>query len=71
MKKDLKIYPVRVINGWARTDAYIPTRQKLFLEIGKIKPDVVVMDLGLYAKIVGIETSWRIRSQFDVPVIYV
>jgi len=71
LKKDLKIYQVRVINGWSRTHTYIPTRQKLFLEIGQIKPDVVVMDLGLYAKIVGIETSWRTRSPFDVPVIYV
>jgi len=34
-------------------------------------PDVVVMDLDLYSKIDGIETSKKIRSQFDVPVIYV
>jgi len=29
------------------------------------------MDLDLYEKIDGIETSRRIRSQFDVPVMYV
>jgi len=29
------------------------------------------MDLDLYAKIGGIETARRIRSQFDVPVIYI
>jgi chemotaxis response regulator CheB len=34
-------------------------------------PDVVVMDLDLYSKIDGVETSKKIRSQFDVPVIYV
>jgi len=34
-------------------------------------PNVVVMDLDLYAKLDGIETSKNIRSQFDVPVIYV
>jgi len=39
--------------------------------IKKNNPDVVVMDLDLYAKMDGIETSRRIRSQFDVPVIYV
>jgi len=44
---------------------------RLFLEIEKNTPDVVVMDLDLYAKIDGIETSKRIRSQFGVPVIYV
>ena len=42
----------------------------LFLEIEKTNPDVVVMDLKLYAKIDGIETSRKIRSQFDVPVMY-
>jgi len=41
------------------------------IEIKKNNPDVVVMDLDLYAKMDGIETSRRIRSQFDVPVIYV
>ena len=40
----------------------------IFIE--KNTPDVVVMDLDLYAKIDGIETSRRIRSQFDIPVMY-
>ena len=61
----------RAINGWFKMDSYVSTRQKLLLEIGKVKPDVVVMDLGLYEKIDGIETSRMIRSRFDVPVIYV
>ena len=39
--------------------------------IEKTHPDVVVMDLTLYAKIDGIETSRVIRSRFDVPVMYV
>ena len=42
-----------------------------FLKIEKTHPDVVVIDLDLYAKIDGIETSRMIRSQFDVPVMYV
>ncbi len=33
-------------------------------------PDAVVMDLDLYEKIDGIETSRRIRSQFDIPLMY-
>jgi chemotaxis response regulator CheB len=44
---------------------------RLILEIEKTHPDVVVMDLDLYAKIDGIETSKRIRCQFDIPVMYV
>ena len=41
------------------------------IEIKKNNPDVVVMDLDLYEKMDGIETARRIRSQFDVPVMYV
>jgi len=44
---------------------------RLFSEIEKTNPDVVVMDLNLYAKIDDIETSKMIRSQFDVPVMYI
>ena len=61
----------RAINGWFKRDSYVSSKENLFLEIGKVKPDVVVMDLGLYEKIDGIETSRVIRSRFDVPVMYV
>jgi DNA-binding response OmpR family regulator len=61
----------RAINGWFKRDSYVSSTEKLLLEIGKIKPDVVVLGLGLYSKIDGIETSRVIRSQFDVPVMYV
>jgi DNA-binding response OmpR family regulator len=44
---------------------------KLFSEIERTHPDIVVMDLDLYVKIDGIETSRLIRSQFGVPVMYV
>jgi chemotaxis response regulator CheB len=44
---------------------------RLFSKIEKTHPDVVVIDLDLYAKIDGIETSRMIRSTFDVPVMYV
>ena len=59
------------INGWFRRDSYVSSTQKLLLEIEKVKPDVVVLDLGLYEKSDGIETSRMIRSRFDVPVMYV
>ena len=52
-------------------ESYIQTTEKLLSKIEKTNPDVVVMDLDLYAKIDGIETSIKTRSQFDVPVIYV
>ena len=49
----------------------VHTNARLVLEIEKIHPDVVVMDLDLYAKIDGIEISRRIRSRIDVPVMYI
>jgi len=61
----------RTINGWFKRDSYVYTKEKIFVEIGKIQPDVVVLDLDLYEKIDGIETSLMIRSKFDVPVMYV
>jgi CheY-like chemotaxis protein len=61
----------RAINGWFKMDSYVSSREKLLLEIKKLKPDVVLMDIGLYEKIDGIETSRMIRSRFDVPVMYV
>jgi len=60
----------RFICDWCRIESYVYSNARLFSEIEKTHPDVVVMDLDLYAKIDGIETSRKIRSQFDVPVMY-
>ena len=61
----------RQISKWYKIDFYVPSKEKLFSEIEKNKPDVVVFNLDLYERIDGIETSRKIRSQFDVPVMYV
>ena len=61
----------RAINRWFKRDSYVSSKEKLILEIEKVKPDVVVMGLELYEKIDGIETSRVIRLQFGVPVVYV
>ena len=61
----------RFISYCCKIESYVYSNARLFSEIEKTHPDVVVMDLDLYAKIDGIETSRRIRSQFDVPVWYV
>ena len=61
----------RFVSNWFKIDSYIYTKERLLSEIERNRPDVVVMDLDLYAKIDGIETSRMIRNQFDVPVMYV
>jgi len=61
----------RFICDCYRIESYVYSIARLILEVEKTHPDVVVMDLDLYAKIDGIETSKRIRCQFNVPVMYV
>ena len=47
----------RFICDWCKVESYVYSNSRLFLEIEKTRPDVVVMDLNLYEKIDGIETS--------------
>jgi len=61
----------RFINGWCKIDSCVPDQEGLLCEIEKNRPDVVLIDLNLYAKMDGIETSRAIRSRFCVPVYYV
>ena len=60
----------RYISKWCKVEFYVPSKEKLFSEIEKNKPDVVVMDLDLYEKMDGIETSRKIRNWCNVPVMY-
>ena len=60
----------RFVSEWYKVDTFVSGKEGLLLEIRKNKPDVVLMDLNLYAKIDGIETTQKIRSQFDIPVLY-
>ncbi len=33
-------------------------------------PDLIIMDIGLVGKIDGLEAARRIRSRFDIPVVF-
>ena len=61
----------RFICDCCKIESYVYSNARLFSEIEKTHPDVVVMDLDLYAKIDGIETSRMIRLRFGVPVMYI
>jgi hypothetical protein len=56
----------RHISEWYKIDFYVPSKEKLFSEIKKNKPDVVVMDLDLYNRIGGIDTLNMIRDRLCV-----
>jgi len=61
----------RTINGWFKMDSYVSSKGKLFLEIERVEPNVVMLDLDLYEKFDGIKISREVRSRFDIPVMYV
>ena len=61
----------RFICNWFRVESYVSSKEKLLTEIERNNPDVVMMDLCLYEKINGIETSKKIRTQLGVPLVYV
>jgi len=60
----------RFISEWFKVDSYVPSKEGLISEIERNNPDVVLLDLDLYAKIDGIEISRKIRSRLGVPVMY-
>jgi len=61
----------RFVSEWFKMDSYIYTKEELLSEIERNRPDVVMLDIGLYEKIDGIETSRMIRNLFGVQVMYV
>ena len=62
----------RFISEWCKIDSYTyATRDGLLLEIKKHNPDVVFINLNLYARIDGIKTSQIIQCQYSIPVMYI
>ncbi|MGD8771144.1 MAG: hypothetical protein PVJ06_13980 [Desulfobacterales bacterium] len=60
----------RFIDKWFTVDFYVRSKEGLLLEIERNMPDVIILDLDIYAKIDGIKTSQKIRNRFNLPVIY-
>lgn len=60
----------RFISDSVKVDSYISGKERILAEIESNMPDVVLMDLDLYAKIDGVKISKEIRRRFNIPVIY-
>jgi len=60
----------RFISEWYKSESFVPDTERLLSEIEKNDPDVILIDMDVYARIDGIETSRMIRSKFNVPVMY-
>jgi len=57
---------IRFISKWGKVDAHVSSIEDLILEIEKLNPDAVEVDMGLYDRIGGIDALNMIRSQLDV-----
>ena len=51
--------------------AEVTTGEEAVSVISQVRPDLVLMDIGLAGEMDGIEAASRIRGQFDIPVVYV
>ena len=60
----------RFISECFKVESFVSDRGGLLSAIEKNDSDVVLIDMDVYARIDGIETSRMIRSKFDVPVLY-
>jgi len=60
----------RFISQWFKIDSYVPDKKRLLYAIQRNKPDVVLIDPDLYAKIDGITTARTIRHRLKIPVMY-
>ncbi|MCX6690785.1 MAG: response regulator [Methanoregula sp.] len=45
--------------------------EEVLSQIGESLPNIVLMDINLSGKIDGIETAFRIQSQYNLPIVFV
>lgn len=48
----------------------VPSGEKAIEQVKEIKPDLILMDINLKGNIDGIKTAEKIKTLFDIPVIY-
>ena len=48
----------------------VATGERALAEAQRLRPDVIIMDIGLAGEIDGIEAARRLREEFDLPVIF-
>src|SRR5262249_36577983 len=50
--------------------AVVDTGEEALAAAGKLSPDLVLMDIRLKGRLDGIEAAGAIRTQYDIPVVY-
>ena len=49
----------------------VSTGEEAVSMVSQLRPELVLMDIGLGGEMDGIEAAAQIRGQFDIPVVYV
>ena len=65
----LRIQELLIGAGYRVTDP-VPSGEEALDCIGKFRPDLVLMDIGLSGKIDGLKTASEIRDRYDIPIIF-
>ena len=50
--------------------AIVSSGEEAIQRAGQIRPDLVLMDIRLQGEMLGVEAAEQIRTQFDIPVVY-
>jgi len=50
--------------------AIVSSGEEAIQGAGQIRPDLVLMDIQLQGKMLGVEAAEQIRTRFDIPVVY-
>jgi two-component SAPR family response regulator len=61
---------IRFISKWRKVDYQVSSIGEAILEIERLKPDAVILNMNLYDGVGGVEVKRKIESQFDIPVWY-
>src|SRR5271157_3346196 len=48
----------------------VPSGERAIASVKENRPDLIFMDIGLEGPLDGIETAAQIRSQYNIPVIF-
>lgn len=48
----------------------VQSGEEVFRHLAEEKPDLLIMDINLKGDLNGIETAEKIKSEFDIPVIF-
>ena len=59
---------IQFTSKWGKVVTHVSTIEGLILEIESLNPDAVVVDIGLYDRIGGIDTLNLIRDRIDANV---